>query len=459
VPTPAAEQFARFALDLSVDAIPAPVATAAKRHLLDAVGCGLAAAALGEGDAGRAVTQQMAGAPEASVIGAPDRLPAPSAALANGMLIHALDFDDTHAEAVAHVSAVVVPAALAVAEACGADGADLVAALVAANEVTVRIGAAASGEFHARGFHPTAVAGVFGATVAAARLAGAEPETLASALGIAGSMASGLFAYLDDATATKPVHAGWAAHAGILAARLAAAGAEGPPRVLEGRFGLFDAFLGRVPELKLDDLDSRWETPRIAYKPYPACHYCHGALGATEQLDLTASAIEQIVVRVPQGAVEIVLEPAEAKLAPRAPYEAKFSLQYSIAAMIVHGRVGTATYTPDAISDPGVLALARRVRYEVGEFASPFGGGVEIALHDGSVRRAALPHPAGSPEHPLDDATVVAKYRDNAALALVADDVAELELAIETLEQRRDVAALAGILAGRPSLNPAGSCT
>jgi 2-methylcitrate dehydratase PrpD len=445
--TPAAEQLARFALDLSPEAIPGPVATAAKRHFLDAVGCGLAAHALGEGGAARAVAEQMAGAPEASVIGADARLPASSAALANGMLIHALDFDDTHEAAVAHVSAVVVPAALACAEAAGAGGAELLTALVAGNEVTVRIGAAASGEFHARGFHPTAVAGVLGATIAAARLSGCDLVTSVSALGIAGSMASGLFAYLDDATATKPLHAGWAAHAGILAARLAAAGAEGPPHVLEGRFGLFDAFLGRVPELDLDDLGSRFETPRIAYKPYPACHYCHGALGAAARLELDdPDAIEQITVRVGTGAVDIVLEPAGAKLVPRTPYEAKFSLPYSIAALLVHGRLGTDTYAADAIADPEVLALARRVRYEVNEFESPFGGGVAITFDDGRTLDAELPQPAGSAENPLADELVVAKYRDNAALALAPENVVALETTIETLERQAELGRLAQIL-------------
>ena len=268
-PASAATRLADFALQLRHDEIPAPVVAAAKHHLLDALGCGLAAVALGEGGAGLAVAAAMSGAEEASLIGARERVPAPSAALANGMRIHALDFDDTHAESVAHVSAVIVPAALAVAESRSTGGRELLSALVAANELVARIGGAAPGEFHARGFHPTAIAGVFGAAAAAARLDGAQLETAVSALGIAGSMASGLFAYLDDATATKPIHAGWAAHAGLVAARLAAAGAQGPPHVLEGRFGLFEAFVGRVPDLDaaIADLGRRWRRPGSRTSP------------------------------------------------------------------------------------------------------------------------------------------------------------------------------------------------
>jgi 2-methylcitrate dehydratase PrpD len=451
----AAQRFVEFALGLSPDDIPAEVAQAAKRHLLDALGCGLGAIGLGEGVAGREVALGLSGTADATLLGAATRVSAASAALGNGMLIHALDFDDTHDEAVVHVSAVVVPAALAAGEASRADGRELLAAIIAANEVVVRIGAVASGEFHARGFHPTAVAGVFGAAVAAARLAGLDPAAATRALGIAGSMSSGLFAYLDDATATKPIHAGWAAHSGILAAALAAAGAEGPPRVLEGRFGLFDAFLGRVPDLDaaLGDLGSRWETPRIAFKPYPACHYCHGALGAVASLDVAPEAVDEVIVRVPQGAVDVVLEPSAAKLAPRTPYEAKFSLQFSIASLIVRGRVGTDTYTDGAIGDRGVLELARRVRYEVGEFPSTFGGAVEVTLRDGGVARAELPYPAGSPENPLSDAAVLAKFRDNAALVLPPDDATALEHAVHTLERQPDLESLARILAGAAPTN------
>jgi len=452
----AVERFADFALGLRYDALPGEVVAAAKHHLLDTVGCGLAAHALGEGDAGRTVALEGGGSPEASVLGGGARVPAPAAALANGMLMHALDFDDTHADSIAHVSTVVVPAALAEAEARGADGRALIAALVAGNETTARIGMATSGEFHARGFHPTAVAGVFGATVAAVCLDTLDRGTATSALGIAGSMASGLFAYLDAATATKPIHAGWAAHAGILAARLAVAGAEGPNSVLEGRFGLYDAFVGRVPDLadSLADLGSRWETPRIAYKPYPACHFMHGVLGAAETLDtVDPDEIDDILVAVPDGAVSLVLEPQEQKFAPRTPYEAKFSLQYSLGALLVHGRVGTGTYLPDAIGDSAVLAVARRVRYEVRDFPtypSAFPGAVEIRLRDGGVLRAELPHQAAAPENPLSDDAIRAKFRDNASLALGATAVEELEGALLAIDETDDLSRALSVLRELP---------
>jgi 2-methylcitrate dehydratase PrpD len=443
----AAERFSAWALDLDLDAVPPEVVDAAKLHVLDVLGCGLAAHGLGLAGEGRTAMSELGGDAEASVIGLDRGLPAPNAAFANAMLCHGLDFDDTHSDSVSHVSTVVVPAALAVAEARGSSGRDLLTAVVAGNEVVTRIGMAASGAFHERGFHPTAVCGIFGATAAAAHLGALAPATAASAFGIAGSMASGLFAYLDDATATKPIHPGWAAHGALLAARLAELGAEGPPGVLEGRFGVFHAFVGQRIDLEpqLADLGERWETPRIAYKPYPACHFVHGSLGATASLldGLDPGEIEDVVVTVPEPGVSLVLEPAASKVAPRTDYEGKFSLQYSTAAMLVHGRVGLATYTPEALADERVLDLARKVRYETKEYASypaAFPGGVTIRLRDGGTLEAEMTHQLGAPENPMSEAQVRDKFRENAALA--GGGFERLEETVLALDEAADVRGL-----------------
>lgn len=445
----AARRIAEWTGALAFEDIPAPVVEAAKLHLLDTVGCGLAAHALGVAGEGRTAMAELGGEAQASVIGLDARLPAPNAAFANAMLCHGLDFDDTHSDSVAHVSVVVSPAALAAGEALGSRGRDVLAAIVGGNEVVTRVGMAASGQFHARGFHPTAVCGVFGATTAAGRLAGLDAATTAGALGIAGSFAGGLFAYLDDATPTKPMHPAWAAHGGLLAARLASLGAAGPPGVFENRFGLYYAFVGATQgevdlAAQVDDLGERWETQRIAYKPYPACHFIHGSLGATASLlgQLEADEVDSIVVTVPEAAVALVLEPAASKQAPRTEYEAKFSLQYSTAAMLVHGRVGVRSYSVEEIGDPRVASLAGKVRYEVREYDSypaAFPGGVRIALRDGRTLEADAPYQLGGPENPMSADQVRAKFRENAALALDDDAVAAVEEAVLTLEEAADV--------------------
>jgi 2-methylcitrate dehydratase PrpD len=449
--TTATERLAAFTTGLAFEAIPPDVLETARLHLLDTLGCGLAAHALDVATAARTVAAEMGGTPEATVIGLRQSLPAAQAALANGMLCHGLDFDDTHGDAVCHVTVVVGPAALAVAEARGASGRELLAALVGGSEVVARVGMAAAGAFHRRGFHPTSVCGIFGATAAAARLDGLDAGAAARALGIAGSLASGLLAFLDDGAPTKPIHPGWAAHGAIMAARLAARGAAGPAAVLEARHGLYDAFVGEshpALERELADLGTRWETRRIAVKPYPACHYVHGALGATEQATggqpIAPEEIVEVVVAVPEAAVPIVLEPAAAKRAPRTEYEGKFSLPYSTAALLVRGAVGVETYTEKAIGDPAVLEVARRVRYETRSYPTAgraFPGGIRIRLRDGRTLEADCRYQKGAPENPLAPPEIRAKFRRNAGLALTPEAVAALEAAILGLDGTEDLAA------------------
>ena len=187
----AAERLAAWGLGLRYAEIPGEVVEAAKLHFLDTIGCGLAAHALNVATEGRTMMAEQAGTPDATVIGLDRALPGASAAFANAMLCHGLDFDDTHPGSVAHVSAVVTPAALAAAEVAGVDGRELITAVVLGNETVCRIGMATPSEFHHRGFHPTSICGIFGGTLATGRLWRTAPDALTSALGIAGPFASG----------------------------------------------------------------------------------------------------------------------------------------------------------------------------------------------------------------------------------------------------------------------------
>jgi 2-methylcitrate dehydratase PrpD len=449
----AAETIASWTGALTLDDVPESVVEDAKLHVLDTLGCGLAAHATGVAGEGRTTMEELGGEAHATVIGLVRRLPAPNAAFANAMLCHGLDFDDTHADSVSHVSTVVTPAALAAAERDGSHGRDVLAAIVAGNEIVCRVGMAASGAFHARGFHPTAICGVFGAVAAVARLSGLDAETTTRALGIGGSFAGGLFAYLADGTPTKPMHPAWAAHGGVLAAQLAGHGAVGPRSVLEGRFGLYHAFVAAEPGAvdvagQLADLGTRWETPRIAYKPYPVCHFMHGSLGAAAQAvggrTFAPQEIDEVVVRVPAAGVSLVLDPPEQKRVPRSEYEGKFSLQYSIASLLVRGHVAVGDFTDEAIADPDVLAVAAKVVHETRDYPTypqAFPGGALIRLADGTALEAEFPYQQGGPENPLSADEVRAKFRDNAALALPAAGVEALEEAVLTLEQQADVTA------------------
>ncbi|HEV7846489.1 MAG TPA: MmgE/PrpD family protein [Thermoleophilaceae bacterium] len=423
-------RFARFVLALERSSVPADAAESATLHFLDALGCGLAAAGTGEGLAARTAVAGSGGG-DASIIG--ERAPASAAmaALANGTLCHALDFDDTHPDGVTHVSAVLAPASLAAAQSARADGTTLLMAYLGGAELTIRLGMAASGAFHRRGFHPTSVCGVFGAAAASARLLELTDDQAANALGVAGSFAGGVFEYLSDGSATKPLHAGWAAHGGVLAALIARAGGSGPRSVFDGRYGLYATHAdGSIDPAAFEGLGDRWELARTSFKAYPACHYMHGCLDAVEVLRGRGlpdpSLIESIEVAVPPVGIQLVLEPAADKPAPRTPYDAKFSLPWALAELITRGRLDTRSFTGEAIDDPDVVALARRVTYREGGYASApgaFPGSVRIVTSDGSELSAEVLHERGHRRNPMTRAQVVAKFEANAQLALAPDDV------------------------------------
>ncbi len=249
------------------------------------------------------------------------------------------------------------------------------------------------------------------------------------------------------------MHPAWAAHGAHLATRLAVHGAAGPATVLEGKFGLYHAFVGAEEgEIDIDgqlsDLGSRWETPRIAYKPYPVCHFMHGSLGAASEgaagRTFAPDEIDDVLVTVPQAGVSLVLEPAAEKATPRSEYEGKFSLQYSIASLLVRGHVAVADFTDEAIGDPAVLAVAQKVRYETKPYPTypqAFPGGAVVRLADGTSFEADYPHQKGGPENPLSPDEVREKFRDNASLALPDAAVEALEEALLALDELDDVTA------------------
>jgi 2-methylcitrate dehydratase PrpD len=434
-------------------ALPEATRTATSMHTLDTLGCALAALGLDAVPYVRASYAERGVSGPASVVGQAGGLPADMAAMVNGALAHALDYDDTHAGSIVHVSAATVPAALAMGEHTGRSGAEVLTAIALGNEVSVRLGRPAGAALHARGFHPTGVCGVFGATATAARLAGADAEQTRNAFGIAGSMAGGLMEFLADGSETKPFHPGWAAHAAINAVWFALHGATGPATVVEGDRGFFGAYLrGEEPDLSsvTDGLGERWLTDEIAFKPYPACHYVHAPLDALSAIldeeHLGAGDIAEITAFTDETGVILVLEPAADKAAPRTAYDAKFSIPYAFGARVAHGAVGVETFTDQAIGDPDVLAVAAKVRYELRRYSDTggsFGGGVRVVTTDGRVFENELRHQRGGAENPLTDADVAAKFTSNAAVALPSDEVARLAAFVLGMSDAPDLGPLA----------------
>jgi 2-methylcitrate dehydratase PrpD len=452
------ERLATFAAAVDFDALPAAVIGTLKLHLLDTLGVAVAAAPRDFGIAALATIRAFGGPPTCTVIAAEDRLPAAWAALANGTLAHGLDFDNTHQESVVHVSAGIVPAALAACEEAGADGRALLVSLAVGQEASIRIGLAARGGFHDRGFHPTGICNAFGAALAAGRVRGLDADRLADALGIAGSQAAGSLEFLTDGTWVKRLHGGWAAHAGLVAAALAGGGFTGPRGVLDGRFGLYRSHLGAAAwdaTAVTQGLGDRWELRQTGLKPYPCCHYnhafidCAAAIRARYAVD--PATISHITCLIAAREIPIVCEPAATKQRPQTDYDAKFSLPYAVACMLSRGQVDIDDFTPAAISDFGVLDLAARTTYEVdaeAEFPRRFGGRLRVHLRDGRVLEHHEPVNRGSAERPLTEAEVIEKFRRNASRSLPPERIDAVIDAVASIERQVDLSALARSLRG-----------
>ena len=244
IPAPAiSERLADFTLGLSLAQVPPAVSLRAKHLVLDAVGCAFAARREEfAGKISRSVAR-LAGPGPRGTVGLNERLPLRDAALVNGMLMHGLDYDDTHAAGIIHLTVSVFPAALGMAAHMGAGGAQLLAAYIAGVEAGARIASVVKGGFHETGHHPTGLVGAFASTLAAGQLLELSHERLVSAQGIALSFASGNLQFLEDGSWTKRLHPGWAAACGITAASLAQDDIPAPREAYEGRFGLYRSHL------------------------------------------------------------------------------------------------------------------------------------------------------------------------------------------------------------------------
>jgi 2-methylcitrate dehydratase PrpD len=451
-----ARRLAEFTASLTFGAVPPDVVASVRLRTLDILGIALAASTRDTAPSILGMLEAWGTSGDCTVIGAKRTASPPLAVLANGSLAHSLDFDDTHAASITHASAVVVPVALALGEAGGLDGRSVVTAAVAGYEAITRIGLAASGAFHARGFHATAVCGPFAAALVAGRLTGLGADRLTAALGIAGSFASGVMEYLEDGSWVKRVHAGWAGQGGVVAAALAAGDFTGPATILEGRFGLYRTLLGLEPAREpFENLGTRWETPGIGFKPYPCCHYNHAYLDCALELRQThrldPADVGAVECLVPAGQVPIVCEPRAAKLRPRTAYDAQFSLPYSVACALLDGQVDLDTYAAERLDDPARLELASRVTHTVdpdSRFPRGFPGWVRVRLKDGRTLEARTPDGRGGVERPLPPEAIVEKFRANATRALPPARVAELERLVLRLDQLSDVRSVTTLCRG-----------
>jgi 2-methylcitrate dehydratase PrpD len=405
---------------------------------------GLAAAGNGVGAPYLTAAEALGGSGRASVLGSSARRDAATAALLNGGLIHGLEFDDTHTGSIVHGSAVLASATLAIGQEAEASGEDVLRAYVLGWEVLVRMGLAAPGGFQVRGFQVTPVAGTLVAALQAAELLKLDEERTVAALGIALSQASGVFEFLTNGSSVKSMHPGWAAHAGIIAARLAAAGLNGPETAIEGRMGLFHQFTNAGADAverfaaSHKTLGNRWHIADAAYKFLPCCHYLHPYVEALDQLGpVTAADIQSIHCLVAPGAAQIICEPWTLKQAPTTGHEARWSLPIVLAARIIDGSIGHGTFAAPASA--AVRELAARMSWselQTTAFPQRFEAEMMVTLKDGRTQRCRIEDVLGGATRPVQPVQVQTKFMANAVLSLSAAAASRLQDAVMELDRQ-----------------------
>jgi 2-methylcitrate dehydratase PrpD len=364
-----------------------------------------------------------------------------------------LDFDDTHLPSVLHPSASIVPTALAVAEARGANGTEAIAAAAAGYEICIRTGMAAydrearNSIFFHRGWHATSICGTLGAAVVAAKLYGLDADGIGHALGIAVSMGSGVIEGNRVGGSVKRLHCGWAAHAGIVAAQAACSGFTAPVSAFEGRFGFYQAFCGgRFSEQEVThNLGLDWSIPEIFYKPYPTNHFTHAAIEAALRLR-DRVAIEDIVeieLGVASPTLRTIAEPAAAKVHPESGYHAQFSGPFTVAAALLGGGglgVWLDDFTDEKVKNPRYLDLAAKVRCVSDAecnaiFPEQFPAVLRIRLYSGATLEEKVLCNKGGPKNPLSPLELRQKFDFNARRAVSKEAAESLAETIENMHR------------------------
>ncbi|HZQ61065.1 MAG TPA: MmgE/PrpD family protein [Casimicrobiaceae bacterium] len=416
-----AQTLAQGVQAIAATGVPANVRTRLEELLIDVVGLCIAAR---NTDYIRAVMAGVDAGGPCTAVGHAAMFRAEDAAMINGTAAHGEDFDDTFEGGPVHSGAVIVPAVLAACERFKRSGQDALLGIAVGTETLCRLSFVRPKAIHKAGFHPTSVLGAIASTLAVCATLRLDVQNTASALGIAGSMASGIIEYLAEGAWTKRLHAGWAARIGLHATRLAQAGFLGPRTVLEGTHGLFHGFAHASEgdyEALLREFGRNWVLLGLTFKPYATGTMNQPYVDCALRLHrrgIAPEEIEDIVCETAEGYVHRLWEPLAAKQRPANDYAAKFSTPFNIAVAWVTGDAGLSAFTPGTVSDPRILALAAKVRYVVdpdNPYPQRYTGHLRVTLRDGRVVEERQPHIRGGVEEPLARADIERKFVGNAA--------------------------------------------
>jgi 2-methylcitrate dehydratase PrpD len=437
-----------FLAGVAFEDLPERAVHAARRGVLDWMGCALAACRDPKIDMVLSVLQAASSSQHASVLGRGLKLGMLEAPLVNGQMGHLLDFDDTHMGGVVlHTSSPVLPALFALAEARGATGRDLIAAYAAGFEAGVRVGRSAPAH-HDGGWHLTGTLGTIAAGVAAARLIGLDARRMTYAMGIAATQASGM--QQNRGTMAKSFHAGRAASNGLLAALLAEQGFDSSDEIIEGRRGFCRIYSAIAqPELALEDLGRRWEIAGNGHKPYACGVVLHPAIDAMIALSRTsgmaAAEIERVELRVNPLAVRIT-----GIAEPESGLQSKFSLAHSAAVAFLDRDAGIAQYGDQRATAPEVVALRRKVSIAADEALRKDEAHAALVTATGKRFESHIRHATGTVDNPMPDGAIEAKFLANVGPAVGAERAERLAGEIRRLDRLQDAAQLLALAARGP---------
>lgn len=428
--TPVAAKLAAFA----VDAVPtAAVAHICRRLLFEVVGLAVAAR---HTDYVQAVLASAVDAGVCTAYGHARRVGIYDAAMINGTAAHGEDYDDTFEGGPIHAGAIMVSAVLAIAEKRDLDGKAVMRGIAVGTELMCRLSLVAPQALHKAGFHPTAIFGVPAAAAAVGAALGLDATAIGHALGISGSLASGIIEYLSDGSSTKRLHAGAAAQAGIRAALLAEAGFTGPLTVFEGPHGLYKAFgPSKTPDYSplIEGLGETWLVETLAFKPYACGTMTQPFIDCAKKLaaeGVKADDIVSIICKVGAGTVHRLWAPLAVKHQPPNGYAGKFSTPFCMAVGFIDGEAGLSQFTDERVKDPRVRALAAKIAYEIDPndpYPRNFTGHLKATLKDGSVREFHQPYMRGGAQEPLTDAELASKFAANLSFGGM-DDAAIIDM-------------------------------
>jgi len=403
------EALAEFTAGLEYPRMPLHIRERTKMRVLDFLGVALAGSQIPSSRIMIEVVKELGGTKESTILGERMKVSCTHAALANGTMAHASDYDDDHRSATMHPGAAVVPAALAVAEREACEGSRLIEAIIAGYEVICRVGEAFLGTQYHEGFHPTGACGGFGAAAAAAKIFKLSPQEMVWAFGIAGTQASGLEEWKSDGTWIKRMHPGKAAESGILAALLAKRGYTGPATIFEGKYGFLNAFsFERTYDSKkiTEGLGEVFVGHDTAFKPYPCCRFLHqvidGVLEMTKNHEVTPDRVKEIRVKTFKVGIDTLMKPEERRYRPKTIVDAQFSIPFVVGAAMVRKRISLREFTEESIRDSEILEIASKVKGEEDPeytkgYPERFPTSIEIELKSGSILKSYVDIPSGDP--------------------------------------------------------------